>query len=365
MPERDRLAALRDQLSAASLDAIVITHPSNRYYFSGYTAEDLPPNESAGHLVVTPARAIVVASTTNSEQARNEASGWEVFDKVRGPAKADVELLRQMAPRRVGFEEAAILYQDVEILRHGVPGADLVPVGAMLEDMRAIKSAEEIAKIARAIDVTDQAFTQVSREIKEGDTEQQVAWRLETIMRELGAQELAFSTIVAAGRHAAMPHHSPGPTIIRDGEPIVIDMGARVDGYCADLTRTVCAGEPDEMLRRIYPIVLRALESVEANLRAGLIGRDGDAFARDLITQAGYGSYFGHGLGHGVGMRVHESPSMAPSVEAPLVAGNVVTIEPGIYLPEWGGVRIEDVAVIEDSGARILTKAAKLELSPA
>lgn len=365
MPERDRLAALRERLSAANLDAIVITHPTNRYYFSGYTAEDLPPNESAGHLVITPARAILVASTTNSEQARNQARGWEVFDKIRGPAKADVELLREIQPGRVGFEEAAILYHDYQTLREGVQNAELVPVGTMLEDMRAVKSAEEIEKIAHAIDVTDQAFTQVSRQIKEGDTEQAIAWQLESIMRDLGAQELAFPTIVAAGLNAAMPHHSPGPAIIRDGQPIVIDMGARVDGYCADLTRTVCAGEADEMLRRIYPIVLHALESVEVNLRAGLVGHDGDAIARDVISAAGYGQYFGHGLGHGVGVRVHESPSMAPGVEAPLASGNVVTIEPGIYLPDWGGVRIEDVAVIEAAGARILTKAPKLDLQPA
>lgn len=360
---QDRLVALRERLQAAHLDAIVVTHPSNRFYLTGYNSHDHPPNESAGHVVVSPERAIIVASTTNSEQARQQAPGFEVFDRNRNLAEADVELLRQIDARRVGIEEQAILHRDYETLREGLgSGAELVGVGSMLEEMRAVKTAEEIATIAHAIEVTDQAFTQVASQIQAGDTERQVAWRLETAMRDLGAEGSAFSTIVAAGTNAAMPHHKPTNRPIRPGEPIVIDMGALVDGYCADLTRTVWVGEPDDMLRKVYPVVLRALQTAEAGLKPGLGGKEGDSLARDVISGAGYGEAFGHGLGHGVGVRIHEAPGFSQRSESVLAPGNVVTIEPGIYLPEWGGVRIEDVAVIEPGGARILTRAPKLAI---
>lgn len=357
---QDRLAALRERLGAAGLDAIVITHPSNRFYLSGYTAEDIPPNESGGHLVVSRDRAIVVASTTNSEQARQQATDFEVFDRIRGLANADIELLKEIGALRVGFEERAILHADYQALRGGLDQrVELVGVGTMLEDLRAVKSTEEIAKITHAIEVTDQALAQVAPTIKAGDTERAVAWRIESAMREMGAEGPSFPIIVAAGTNAAMPHHSPSERTIRPGEPIVIDMGALVDGYCADLTRTLWVGEPDQMLRKIYPIVLRALQAAEAGLKAGASGKEIDTLARDVIGEAGYGAAFGHGLGHGLGVRVHEEPSLSQRSESVLAPGNVVTIEPGIYLPEWGGVRIEDVAVIEENGARILTGAPK------
>jgi len=356
----DRLAVLRERIAELGLDAIVITHPSNRYYLTGYTGDDIPPNESGGHVIVTADRAVLVTSTVNSEQARQQASGFEVFDRVYGLAEADATLLTEMGVRRVGFEDKAILYQDHRTLTERLgDGVELVPVGTLVDDMRVIKTSDEITKIARAIEVTDRAFEQVAATIQAGDRERDIAWRLESAMRELGASGPSFPTIVASGPNAALPHHEPGDRQIQPGEPIVIDMGARVDGYCADLTRTVWVGEPDSRLREIYPIVLRALEAAEAGLRAGITGREGDALARDVIEQAGYGEAFGHSLGHGVGVRVHEGPALSKRNEEPLPAGSVVTIEPGIYIPGWGGVRIEDVGVLEDKGIRILTRAAK------
>ena len=356
----DRLAVLRERIAELGLDAIVITHPSNRYYLTGYTGDDIPPNESGGHVIVTADRAVLVTSTVNSEQARQQASGFEVFDRVYGLTEADATLFTEMGVRRVGFEDKAILYQDHRTLTERLgDGVELVPVGTLVDDMRVIKTSDEITKIARAIEVTDRAFEQVAATIQAGDRERDIAWRLESAMRELGASGPSFPTIVASGPNAALPHHEPGDRQIQPGEPIVIDMGARVDGYCADLTRTVWVGEPDSRLREIYPIVLRALEAAEAGLRAGITGREGDALARDVIEQAGYGEAFGHSLGHGVGVRVHEGPALSKRNEEPLPAGSVVTIEPGIYIPGWGGVRIEDVGVLEDKGIRILTRAAK------
>lgn len=360
---QDRLSALREQLAASGLDAIVITHPSNRFYLTGYTGEDIAPNESGGHVIVTADRAVLVTSTVNSEQARQQAPDFEVFDEIPSPADADVAVLRQMGVRRIGFEDSAILYADYQTLRRELgDDVELVPVGSLVDDLRVVKSDAEIAIIERAIHLTDQAFEQVEPTIKAGDTEREIAWRLDSVMRELGAEGPAFPTIVASGPNAALPHHRPSDRAIGPGEPIVIDMGAYLDGYCADLTRTVWVGEADDRLREIYPIVLRALEAASAQIKAGITGREADAIARDIITEAGYGEAFGHSLGHGLGVRVHEAPSLSKRYDQPLPAGSVVTIEPGIYLPEWGGIRIEDVGVVGDDGVRILTRAAKRQL---
>jgi Xaa-Pro aminopeptidase len=193
-------------------------------------------------------------------------------------------------------------------------------------------------------------------------TERQVAWMLEERMREHGAQGPAFETIVASGQHAARPHHRPTNRVLADGEPIIIDVGAAVDGWMGDLTRTLILGEPDSRFREIYAIVLRAQEACLAQVRAGMTGEEADTIARDIIVAAGYGDAFGHSLGHGLGVRVHEAPNAAQKVTTPLPANSVLTIEPGIYLSDWGGVRIEDVGVVTDTGLRNLTRAPKLAL---
>lgn len=360
---QDRLAALRERLRADNLDAIVITHPSNRFYLTGFTGEDIPPNESAGHVVVSQDRAVITASTTNSEQARQQAADYEVFDRLRALARADATVLKEFGARKVGFEDEAILHRDFLTLRDELSSnVALVGVGSLVDDLRAFKTPAEIDVLARAIDITDRALTQVTAGIQAGDTERDLAWRLDSAMRDLGADGPAFPTIVASGPNAALPHHNPGPRAIQPGEPIVIDMGAYLEGYCADLTRTVWVGEPNAILRNLYPIVLRALEAAEAGLRAGISGKQGDALARDVIAREGYGEDFGHSLGHGVGVRVHEGPNLSERNEAPLAPGQVVTIEPGIYLPGEGGVRIEDVGVIEADGIRILTRAPKYRI---
>ncbi|MDI3339738.1 MAG: Xaa-Pro peptidase family protein [Sphaerobacter sp.] len=356
----NRLAALRERIAASGLDAILVTHPSNRFYLTGYTGEDIPPNESGGHLIVSADRAVLVVSPLNAAQARQQALHTEVFDRANGLAEADAEVLGELGARRVGFEDRAILYHDYRTLTERLGDrVELVPVGELVDELRLVKSPDEIATLARAIAITDRAFEAVAPGIQVGDTERALAWRLDAAMRELGAAGTAFPTIVASGPNAALPHHSPSDRQIRPGEPIVIDMGALVDGYCGDLTRTVWIGEPDPRLREIYAIVYRALEGAEAGIRAGMTGREADALARDIIAQAGYGEQFTHSLGHGLGVRVHEGPALSKRNDKPLPAGSVVTIEPGIYLPGWGGVRIEDVGVVEEQGVRILTRAPK------
>ena len=360
---QSRVTKLRDRLAASNLDAIVVTHPSNRFYLTGFTAVDIPPNESSGHLVIGRERAVLVTSFLNADQARQQAPEFEVIDRTRVFAEADAQALQEIGARRVGFEDRSILYSDYRTLTEKLGDAvELVPVGPLVDNLRAVKSPEEIERIAHAIAVTDRALEQVTANLQEGQTEQQIAWQLEMAMRELGAEGLAFPSIVASGPNAARPHHEPAERAIQAGEPIVIDVGALVNGYCADLTRTVWLGEPDAKLREVYGIVLNALRTAEAAIRPGMTGKEADATAREVIAAAGYGEAFGHSLGHGLGVRVHEGPALSARTEERLEPGNVVTIEPGIYLPGWGGVRIEDVAVIEEEGIQVLTGVPKLSI---
>ncbi len=362
MKER-QLADLRAQLCARGLDALLITHPSNRFYLSGYTATDIAPNESAGALLLTPDATYLITGGTNENQARAQAPGFTIVRREGGMPKTLAGLLERHAIARLGFEEDATL-----VALHGgiaavTDGAvELVPVGELVSELRLIKTAEELALIERAVAVTDAAYEAVFATMRPEQTEREVAWALERALRARGADALAFPIIVAAGTNGAFAHHEPGDTPLGVGLPITIDMGAQVAGYAADLTRTVILGEPTERARTVYRTLRRAVEAVEGGVRAGMTGAATDALARDLIAEAGFEDYFVHGLGHGVGVRVHEAPSAAPGIEATLPIGATLTIEPGIYIPDWGGARIEDLVVIEETGARVLTRASKQDV---
>ncbi|MGN6813392.1 MAG: M24 family metallopeptidase [Thermomicrobiales bacterium] len=355
-----RIPDVRAQMQQRGLDALLITHPSNRFYLSGFTASDIAPNESAGCLLITGEQSFLIVSGTNENQARAQATGYQIVRRGRRLEETLAELLRDASVQRLGFEENALLVATYRALEQETGGAvEFVPVGELVSDLRLVKSEDELAKIARAVAITDAAFTAVARAMRPDQTERAVAWALERAMREGGAEALAFPVIVAAGAHGAFAHHEPTNDPVGTGLPITIDMGAQVDGYAADLTRTVILGEPTARARTVYQTVLRAVEAAEHGIRAGMTGEAADALARDVIGAAGYGEYFGHGLGHGVGVRVHEAPSAAAGVETPLPAGATLTIEPGIYIPDWGGVRIEDLVVVEETGVRVLSQAPK------
>jgi Xaa-Pro aminopeptidase len=259
----------------------------------------------------------------------------------------------------VGCESTHVTVDQHQQWTEAVESLELVPTKDLVEDLRIVKDAEELAFIRRAVELSDAAFTHITQWLEPGVTESAVAWELEAFMRAHGADDIAFPLIVASGPNAAMPHAHPSDREIREGEPIVMDLGARVGGYCSDLTRTICLGEPDGMLRRIYSIVLGAQEAAEYAMRAGLKGSTVDAITRDLIEAAGHGEHYGHGLGHGVGLAVHEGPRASRTSEDVLQAGMVVTVEPGIYVEGWGGVRIEDLVVVREQGIEILTTAPK------
>ncbi|MEE8369575.1 MAG: M24 family metallopeptidase, partial [Dehalococcoidia bacterium] len=236
----------------------------------------------------------------------------------------------------------------------------LLAAPPLVEQMRALKEPEEIALLQRAVDLGDEAFEAVAGRVEPGWTELQVAWEIEKYAREHGAEGLSFETIVAAGPWGAMPHAQPRDRPIEAGEPIVIDMGVRLGGYCSDLTRTIVIGKPDRKFEQVYDIVLSAQLTAEELLQGGMSGEEAHLLAHNVITEAGYGDNFGHGLGHGVGLLVHELPRLAKTSKDELKDGMVLTVEPGIYLPGWGGVRIEDMAVIENGKARVMTQAPKL-----
>ena len=235
----------------------------------------------------------------------------------------------------------------------------------MVEELRAIKDADEIAALERAVLLGDAAFGHVAETMEPGWAETTVAWEIERYIREHGGEGLSFPTIVGGGPWGALPHAHPRDVPIAAGQPIVIDMGVLLDGYCSDLTRTVVLGEPDEQFKTVYDIVLMAQETAAATIEAGMRAVDAHMIAQNLISEAGYGDKFGHGLGHGVGLEIHEKPRVGRNSDDVLADGMVITVEPGIYLPGWGGVRLEDMGVIQDGKFRAFTTAPKLRFAGA
>ena len=354
---KDRVTRLVARLPEEELDAILISSPDNRRYLSGFTG-------SAGYLFITPQRQALFTDSRYTEQAGNESPQFEVIPTEPGLGWL-MDALKDMGVRRVGFESdhmtVASYNQVLDAIKEeeGLGGTSLIATSGITDELRAFKDQDELAQLQKAIDASDRAMETVCPTIQAGMTEREVAWRMEVAMREFGADNISFNTIVAAGPNGAMAHHRADDTVIKAGEPIVIDMGARVNGYCSDITRTVVVGEPDETFHKIYNVVLGAQLAAINTVRPGLTGEECDALSRNIIADAGYGDNFGHSLGHGIGLAVHENPRVGPRAENELHPNMVFTIEPGIYLPGWGGVRIEDIVILGEDGATPLSKAGK------
>ena len=356
---RNRLAALRDLLTDQSLDALLISSPDNRRYLSGFTATDDLLTESSGSLLITKETALLFTDFRYLEWARAEVKEFEVLLYQAGLGTLLAEQLGVHQVKRLGFETFFLAFGQYQRLTKAASDANLsvewVPTEGLADGLREVKTAEELATVRQALALTEQVFSEVAGSLRPGLSEGQVAWEIECRIREAGAN-LAFSPIVAAGANGARPHHHPGDYLIKEQEPIIIDMGAKIGGYCADFTRTVFLGEPTARFKEIYTIVRRAQAQAETGLKAGMESLAGDALARAVIVQAGYGEAFGHSLGHGVGLAVHEAPSLSPVKERSTVlkAGSIITVEPGIYLPEWGGVRLEDLIHLGTDGVEVL-----------
>ena len=349
----DRADRLVERLPEIGADLIVVTSLVNVRYLTGYTG-------SNGVAVVGPALRLFLTDFRYTEQSAAEVD--ESFDR----RIATLDLLEGVADAlpggelRLGFEDGHMTVRSHVRLRELMPErVDLVAAGDPVEELRAIKEPGEIERIAAAASVADAALRQVMEQGLVGRTETEVATALERAMRDLGARRPSFDSIVAAGPHGALPHAQPRDVEIGAGELVVIDWGAELDGYCSDCTRTLATGELSDTAREVYELVRRAqLAGVEA-LRAGVGGREADSAAREVIAEAGHGDHFGHGLGHGVGMEIHEGPRLSQRSDAVLQHGNVVTVEPGVYLPGEFGVRIEDLAVVTNGGSEILSSLPK------
>ena len=345
----DRATRLAALLPDAGIDLLLVTNLVNVRYMTGFTGSNgLALVGADTRLFVTDFRYVEQAADQVDPSFERRRDQLELFDAITPVLPAGAA--------RIGFDDGDLTVRQHMRLRELMPErVELVSAGGLVERLRAVKESEEIERIRTAAAAADAALTQVLSDGLTGRTELAVAAALEQAMRAKGAQRPSFDSIVAAGAHGALPHASPRDVVIGSGELVVIDWGAEVAGYCSDCTRTIAAGEPSPRAREIYELVLSAqLAGLEA-IRAGADGRAVDAAARSVIEAAGEGENFGHGLGHGVGVEIHERPRLSTRSDDQLVRGNVVTVEPGVYLAGELGVRIEDLVVVTESGCEILT----------
>jgi Xaa-Pro aminopeptidase len=347
---QNRLASLRAKMLTEQIDGLLITQPENRVYFSGFTG-------SAGWLMISADQALLATDFRYFEQVGRQCPDYDLIKIPQRFTEVLPGMLTQTGIQRLAFEADAATFSDASEWAATAPDCEWVPVKGWGIKQRSIKDPQELATLRSAVKLADEALAASLDHVRLGMRERDLAWIIESYMRTHGAQGVAFSTIVACGPNGSLPHAVPSDTPLVTGEPIVIDMGARIDGYCSDITRTVCFGEPNdpEKFWSVYNTVLQAQQAAAAALRPGATGEEIDMVARSVITDAGYGDYFGHSLGHGVGLAVHELPRLSRTNPDPLPAGSLVTNEPGIYLPGWGGVRIEDILLITDDGAEVLT----------
>lgn len=347
----ERIERVRARLSAEGIDALLIEHAPNRRYLSGFTG-------SAGALLITLADAYFLTDFRYVEQAAKEAPDYRVV-QTEGGFKTLKETVASAKVKRVAFDAAHTTVKQHRALVEAIEGVEWTPIEGWVEAWRAVKDDRELARMSEAAALADRAFLYIIERL-EGRSEREVAFDLETFMRKEGAERPAFRSIVASGENGALPHANPTDRVIGRGDMVTLDFGAVVDGYCSDLTRTVVIKEASERQKEIYDLVLRAQEAGVAAVRPGRTGAEVDAIARGVIEEAGHGEHFGHGLGHGVGLEVHENPPvLAKRGQTPLAPGMVTSVEPGVYIPGWGGVRIEDLVVVTAEGCRVLSHAHK------
>lgn len=347
----DRIKRVRKALKSAELDAIVILNRTNTRYLTGFVASySITVIDGGGVRVVTDPRygeaaeaaldgiaTVVVQPTTN------------VQDFLR-------KLFKKSDYKRVGFE-GSISVDEYDNLRKLFRRTKLEKAGHLISELRKVKDESELRQIRKAVRLADRVMGEALDRLKPGLSEQELSRSIRFLMEELGGEGESFSNIVASGPNSSRPHHHPGGRRFKKGEPITIDLGGIVGGYCSDLTRTPVLGSPSREFQQIYEVCLEAQQTAIRGLKPGMTGRDADALARNVIEAAGFGEYFGHGLGHGVGLEIHEDPRLSPRADDyELRPGNVVTVEPGIYLPGVCGVRIEDYVLITEDGCEVLSK---------
>ncbi|OPZ71943.1 MAG: putative peptidase [Firmicutes bacterium ADurb.Bin456] len=351
----DRIKKLRERFAAKDVEALYVTNPENRFYLSGFTG-------TAGSLLLCRNNNYLFTDFRYTGQAAQECPDYRIIEWSGENAKILLEYLADNGVSLLGLEGDNLTYNQFMSLREQLAGVGLKSVSGLVEELRASKDKGEIALIEVAVRLADEAFQEVLPLLRPGVPEKEVALMLEYSMRCRGAEGASFKTIVASGARSALPHGVASAKIMAPGDFVTLDFGAIYNGYHSDITRTVVLGRPEQKQREIYDIVLKAQTSAIESLRAGIKASDVDGAARGIIAGAGYGEQFGHSTGHGVGLCIHEKPRLSARDQTLLEEGMVVTVEPGIYLPGWGGVRIEDTVLVQNDGCRILTRTPKEKL---
>jgi len=335
------------------IDALIISKPSNRRYMSGFTGS------SAELLLTASGDRILITDFRYVEQARIQSPGFKIIQQGMDITHTIKDLADTYSLKNIGIEKEYITLSTYEEYTDKIPGIVFVPVSDPCEVMRRVKKDQELDRIKKAIEIADKTFLHIREYIVPGLSEIEIATEIDFFMRRLGSERNAFDTIVASGERSSLPHGTPTNRAVGRGDFVTMDFGAVFGGYCSDITRTIIIGQPDTRQEQIYKLVGEAQETAIRNIRPGMRGIDVDKIARDIISNAGYGENFGHGLGHGVGLDIHEGPRFSTRDDSILEPGMVVTVEPGVYIPGWGGVRIEDIIVVTSQGCEVLTKAPK------
>src|SRR5690625_957649 len=347
----EKVDKVRSALETNKLDAILIASPINRRYVTGFTG-------TAGAVIISKNDARFITDFRYTEQAAEEATGFQIVEHKQLIELEIKEQLKEMNVKRLGFEKDHVSYSQYENYKK-VLEAELVPISGIMEELRLIKSKDELELMKKAAEIADDAFEHIQSFIKPGVKEIDISNELEFFMRKQGAASSSFDIIVASGFRAALPHGVATEKEIESGELVTMDYGALYQGYCSDITRTVAVGEINDELKNIYDIVLEAQIRGVEGIHPGISGKEADALTRDYIKEKGYGDYFCHSTGHGLGMEVHEGPSLSFRSDKKLKTGMVVTVEPGIYVPQVGGCRIEDDVIVTEAGNERLTFSSK------
>lgn len=348
-----RIKNLQALLMENNLDSLLVNELSQVKYLCGYSG-------SNGLLVVFLNEAYFITDFRYKAQVRTEVKGAKILIAQR-ELYTEIPKIKRLLQKnlRVGYLEAYLTVRNLNMIRSLLPQALLAPTGGMVEALASVKEADEIKKIQKAVDIADVAFGRILQIIRPGVRENEVAAELEYQMKMLGSEDPSFETIIASGYRSALPHGRASAKMIKKGEFVTLDFGAIYGGYHSDITRTVVVGKASARQKKIYSLVLKAQIAGTRKARAGLKGSVVDKHVRDIIAKAGYGKNFGHGLGHGIGLLIHEEPRLTPLSDTVLQPGMVVTVEPGIYIDGWGGVRVEDDVVITRSGCRVMNRADK------
>ncbi len=355
----NRIQHLQRSLQARKIDAILVSQPENRRYLSGYTGGDHGIGESSGYLLIPKkGTSYLLTDFRYLEQAEKDTEDYEIQLYPRGLLALCKEMLPKLGIKRLAIESDYTLHSVAcDFFKMGEEKSiEIIPTTDYITDFRLIKNDDEIELIRQSVHLNEEVFQEVYKGITGEETELDIALKIAATMRQKGAESESFSTIVAAGANASLPHAVPGNTPVQKDAMLLIDMGLIYKGYCSDMTRTFTLSAPDEKYLKLHRLVRKAqLAGINA-IRAGVTGKEVDSAARKVIEEGGYGKYFGHGLGHGVGIAVHENPRLSQRSLKKLRSGMVVTVEPGIYIPGWGGIRLENMVVVREEGAENLNK---------